>query len=54
MNMIYMYDYEYRTIVVGSNFSADANIDAVNFTTEHYGVAKEYVKVISSEATEDI
>ena len=45
-NTIYMYDYEYRSIIVGDNFSADANFDAMNFTTEHYGVSQEYVKVI--------
>ena len=43
--MIYVYDYNYKTLTVGSNFNTSLMKDQINFTTEHYSISQEYVKV---------
>ena len=44
-NMLYMYDYNYRQLVVGSNFNTSVMKEEMNFTREFYGLSQEYVKV---------
>ena len=45
MNLLYLYDYNYRSLIVGTNFNTSLNKAEINFTTEHYGISKEYAKV---------
>ena len=45
MNRLYIYDYNYRSLILGTNFNTSMNEGQINFTTEHNGISQEYVKV---------